>query len=252
MSLRVALIEDERPGLEQLRNYLLECDSSIQVVAEITSLSQGRKHLNALASADLIFSDIQLGDGLSFELLGNLPSTIPVVFITAFDSYLLQSFQHHSIDYLLKPLRKEKLNEALQKYQRLKGHFTSDLHALLQNLSLTRNQRRFLVKKGTSVYPMEEDQVAYFFTEHKLVFLVDHAGKKYTLEQALADLENQVAPNSFFRLNRKYLVSAKAIQQFRSDGKGRLMVVLKPDVSETIMVSQEKAGAFKRWLEGEG
>jgi len=248
--MRILLIEDEPPGMEQLRNYLQSSPEPVQVVAEIDSVAAGRARIPQLQGIDLVFSDIQLSDGLAFDILQLLPPATPIVFVTAYDDYLLKAFDFHSVDYLLKPLRKEKLLAAVAKFVEQRGRYSTNLQALLNTLTLAQPEQRFLVKKGTAFYPVNASDVAYFFTEHKMVFLVDREGTKYVYDQSLIELEATMPPDLWFRANRNFLVAMHAVERFRPYGKSKLELELRPAANAQVLVSQEKAAAFKAWLGG--
>lgn len=234
--------------MEQLRNYLRSADASIEIAAEIDSVATGKKVLPTLDSVDLVFSDIQLSDGLAFEVLELLPAATPVVFVTAFDDYLLKAFEFHSVDYLLKPLRKEKLAAAVQKYKQAQARLAPNLTALMQTLAKPQDNQRLLVRKGTAIYPVSVADAAYFYSEHKLVHLVDVQGVRYVSDHSLAALEQVLPAGAFYRANRNFLVGAKAVASFRAYGKSKLELTLQPKTAHQVLVSQEKASEFKRWL----
>lgn len=247
--MRVLIVEDERPSSERLADMLNSIDSSIIVIAKTGSVKDSVKWLKENKQPDLIFLDIQLSDGISLDIFKRQNITCPVIFTTAYDEYILEAFDHNGIDYLLKPIKKEKLKTAIDKYHSLKKHFTDDFFNRFDNIGSTKIRERFTVKDGTNFLSIKTEDVAYFFTEYKLVFLVTVLGKKYLVEKNLTELEGELNAANFFRLNRKYLVNINAIDKFKPYFKGKLLIDLKPKVNEEITVSQERASEFKEWIE---
>jgi DNA-binding LytR/AlgR family response regulator len=173
--------------------------------------------------------------------------TCPVIFATAFDEYLIDAFQSNGIDYLLKPIRDERVAAAIAKYRGLKEHFHTD--ALLQTLAKPHAWReRFLVRKGDDLTAVRATEVAYFHTSDKLVFLTTKTAARFHLDRPLAELETELDPQRFFRANRAFLVNIDAVARCRSYGKGKLLLELKPAAAEEVVVSQERAAAFRKWL----
>jgi DNA-binding LytR/AlgR family response regulator len=193
--------------------------------------------------------DIQLSDGRSLGILRAVEVACPVIVITAYDQHVLEALSLNCIDYLLKPVRQERLAQALDKYLRLRSHFAGDLAGLVRDVDgRGRGRDRILARKGLDFVPVPVADVAYFFTEHKLVFLRDRKGTQYLVDKPLADLEAELDAARFFRLNRKYLARVDAVRRFRPGDKGRLVVALEPEPAEPVVVSQERAAAFRQWL----
>jgi two-component system LytT family response regulator len=245
------IIEDEKPAAEKLQKALLQC--SPPVIAE-TVLGSVKEAINWLQQHDipeLIFMDIELSDGLSFQIFDQVNVECPVIFTTAYDEYWQEAFEHNSIDYLLKPVKQEKLEAALKKYQKLKQYFTGNYKTLL-NWQATPPKagykKRFLVKRGTDYISIKTEEVAYFYATHKLVCMVDSSGQKFIMDQSLADIENQVDRAVFYRVNRKYLVNMSAITRIKAYPKSKLLLEVTPLVPEEIIISQENAAAFKQWM----
>lgn len=246
--IRVFIIEDEKPAAAKLRALLAASDVSTTVVAEAGSVRDAVAWLRVHPLPDLILADIGLSDGLSLEVFKQHTVTCPVIFTTAYDEYLMEAFEYNSINYLLKPIRQEKLNAALRKYLTLKSHFTADLNALLQTVTTPQRKSRLLVKRGVEFISVRMEDVAYFYTEHKVTFLVDINAQRYLLDKTLSDLEEELDTSRFFRLNRSYLVSIDAITKFKPYTKGKILVELQPKTPEDAVVSQENAAAFKEWM----
>jgi DNA-binding LytR/AlgR family response regulator len=252
--MEVLLIEDEMPARERLKKMIRKIDPSAKITAETGSVRDTLHWLDTHSEPDLIIVDVQLSDGVSFDIFEQHPVQCPLLFTTAYDEYILHALRHNGIDYLLKPIKQPELQRALKKYRDLKAHFTGNLRSVLEGLKEDRNtyKSRFTVKKGTGFTTVRAEDVAFFYTEHKLVFLVVQGGEKYVLDRPLYELEQLLDPQQFFRLNRKYLVNVEAIRQFQPYHRGKLQVHLDPPVAEEVIVSQEKASSFKAWLEEEG
>lgn len=247
--MRIAIVEDEPLAREMLAGCIRQCEPGAEIVAMLEGVADTVEWLEENVQPDLLFVDIQLGDGTSFDIFRKARLDCPVVFTTAFDDHVLEAFQSNGIDYLLKPIRREKVAAALEKYERLKGHFLSDPAALARALAKRAGPReRFLVRKGSEFISVRTAEAAYFFSEHKLVFLVTRDGKRHMLDKALADVETELEPARFFRVNRNFLVSIDAVARCSPLGKGRLLVQLQPPTGAEVTVSQERAAEFKRWL----
>lgn len=249
--MKTIIIEDEKPAAEKLHKALLKCNASIQVLAVLSSVKLAIDWLQKNPSPELIFMDIELTDGSSFRIFEQATVKCPVIFTTAYDEYWQEAFEHNSIDYLLKPIRHEKLEAALKKYEKLKQHFTLNYQQLLgwQQNPQGEHKKRFLVKRGTDYISIKTTDISYFYAAQKIVCLVDNAAQKFILDQSLADLEKQLDPAQFYRVNRKYLVNLNAIRRIKTYAKSKLQLEIQPPPSEEIIVSQENAAAFKSWME---
>jgi len=248
--MRVVIVEDEPLAREKLASTLRTAAPTAGIVAELASVAEAIRWFAANPPPDLLFCDIQLSDGLSFEIFRALPVRCPVVFTTAFDEYLLEAFQTNGIDYLLKPIRQPQVAAAIGKYRALAEHFTSDYAERLQTVTHggPAPRDRFLVRKGTGHLVIKVADVAYFYTEDKLIFLVTTAGQRHLLDKPLAEIETQLDPGRFFRANRATLVQIDAILRCSPYGKGKLLLELHPAPREPVVVSQERAAACREWL----
>jgi two-component system LytT family response regulator len=247
--MKVIIIEDERPAAEKLLKALQKASPQTEIAAILNSVQAAAEWLQQHPMPDLLFMDIQLGDGLSFRVFDQVNITSPVIFCTAFDEYWQEAFEHNSIDYLLKPVKQEKLEAALHKYDKLKQHFAANFRQLQQwQQQPAGYKKRFLVKRGTDYVSIKSEDIAYFYAAHKLVCMVDSKGQKFILDLSLADIEKQLDPAQFYRVNRKYLVNQPAIKKIKTYPKSKLQVEVEPAVTEEIIVSQENASAFKEWM----
>jgi DNA-binding LytR/AlgR family response regulator len=245
--MKVIIIEDELLAQAKLEAMLIAIDPAIKIEAKLNSVKSSIEWLIRNHAPDLAFVDIQLADDHSFQIFKKVQVTFPVIFTTAFDKYILESFEYNSIDYLLKPITEEKLRKSLLKVQKLKEHFsTSSLMAMLSNVEQIA-PARIVVKKGTDYITINFDDVAYFFTEHRIVFVKDFSGRQFICDKTLAEIECAVGQKSFFRINRKFIASIKAIEKFKSDN-GKIRVSLKPEISEDVFVSKETAPEFRKWI----
>lgn len=256
--MKILIIEDELPAREKLRR-LAEEYGSVQIVGELVSVREAVR-LIPEANADVILMDIQLSDGVAFEIFEQCPVEAPVIFTTAYDEYLTEAFAHNGIDYLLKPIQREKLFKAFEKYARLQHHFVeqqqTSIHALLQQINIGNStvktaayKERIIVQKGREYVSLDVKDIAYCYTENRIVSLVAHHGERYFTEKNVADLEAELDPKMFFRLNRKYLAHIQAIQTFKPEMKGKIIVEIAPKPDEIVLVSQERAAQFRAWME---
>ncbi len=244
--MNVILIEDELPARAKLQAMLQALDSSIQVVAQLGSVKESLEWLGKNREPDLAFVDIQLSDDHSFEIFRKHPVKFPVIFTTAYDKYMLESFEFNSVDYLLKPITEEKLKRSLDKIQKLEQHFfQGNLFKLIQQLPSSKG--RLVARKGTEFVALNTNDIAYFFSEHKIVFVRDFTGRQMIVDKNLTELENDLDKQIFFRINRKFIAHQKAIDRFKPDS-GKIQVFLKPEMKEEIFVSKETAPEFRKWI----
>lgn len=255
--MNVLIIEDEYPAAERLQQLLSRLEEPINAIEVLDSVEIAVRWFAENPAPDLILSDIQLSDGLSFEIYEKVVIESPIIFTTSYDEYAIQAFKVKSIDYLLKPIKFEELETAIAKYKQYKNEFTAEENAskierLLDNLQHTgrRHKKRFLVKKGEQLVPISDDEIAYFYTENELVYLFTPEGKKYVVDYTLEQLDGLVDTEKFFRINRQYLIHLEAIRQIHTYFNSRLKLNLQPDPDDEVIVSKGKAKAFKMWLEG--
>ena len=246
---RVLIIEDEAPARTRLAALLGEASPPCAVAGSVDSVAAADKWLRTQPAPDLIFADIQLGDGLSLDYFHAAPPPCPVVFVTAHDEYLLEAFATHGIAYLLKPVKRAALDTALQKYRDLGRHFAGSIANLAFSLTppVAAPRQRILAQRGNSFQPVAIVDVAYFFSENKLTFLVTRAGERCLVNEPLTSLATALDAAQFFRLNRNFVAQASAVKSFSSVGKGRLSVQLVPRPADEVLVSQENASAFRAW-----
>src|SRR6516162_1542864 len=248
--MKLLIIEDEKPAFESLAEELWEIDENIQILAACSSVDESIRWLSQNPQPDLILMDIQLSDGLSFNIFKSANITCPVIFITAYDKYLTQAFDYNSIDYLLKPINQEKLRNAIRKYKNLQNYFVNNHSALLDFLNNhDKKKSRILVKRGMEFQTVRVEDIVYFFTEHKLVFLVDKDNRKYLAEKNnLSELEEELDRSLFYRANRKFIINANYVKRFKPLDRSKLSVELQIPLNEEIIISQENSSSFKKWI----
>lgn len=252
--IRTVIIEDEQKAAGLLARMLHEAEPDIVVLNVLESVESSVQYLSAnAAEVDLIFSDVQLSDGLSFSIFERVETQVPVVFITGYDRFVMNAFENNGIDYLLKPVDKEDLQKALKKYEGLKRHFAlgkqdEALSRLLQHVNGGR-RKRILVRKGIENITLPLDDIVLFYTENKIVHAIDKAGRRFMVEKNLADLEAELDGKTFFRANRQYVLNINYIRSFKPYERVKLWIDLTlPSIDHTVIVSQETAPVFRRWL----
>jgi DNA-binding LytR/AlgR family response regulator len=248
--LKAIIIEDEKAALENLVVVLSSIADDLQVIARLTSVKESIEYLSQNPEADLIFSDVQLGDGLSFEIFNQSETKIPVIFITGYDEFMLNAFEYNGIDYLLKPVEKESLKKAINKYRMLERHFGNEnsINDLLQYIK-NHKKKRIIVKKGMENISLRLDDVVLFYTENKIVYVIDRWGKKFLADKNLTELEDELDNTVYFRANRQYIININYVRGFKSYEKVKLIVDLTiPELNHCIIVSQEMAPQFREWM----
>ncbi|WP_034246750.1 LytR/AlgR family response regulator transcription factor [Aquimarina atlantica] len=241
------IIEDESIAAIRLQNLIQEVNDQIIITKVLSSVNESIHYLST-ENPDLIFLDINLSDGYSFEIFKILDINVPIIFTTAYSEYAIKAFEQNSIDYLLKPVTKETLQRSINKFFLLNK---KQLPAYKDLFLHTEHEykKRFLVKMNTHLKTIDINQVAYFYTDEKLTFIKLWDGKKIPIDFSLKKLEQELNPLDFFRINRKYIVHLKSIGEMYYSSKSRIKIALKPASHESnIFVAIEKLGKFKKWL----
>ncbi|WP_210490080.1 LytR/AlgR family response regulator transcription factor [Rufibacter aurantiacus] len=261
---RALIIEDEPLAADRLARLLqTQTELPVQVVAQLASVQEAVAYFREQPAPDLAFFDIQLADGLSFEIFDQVEVTCPIIFTTAYDAYALRAFKANSIDYLLKPIDDEELVLALRKLQRLTAaspaatstQETTQLQLLqralqqLQSPSAATYKNRFVLKVGEHLRAIPVEEIDFFFSFEKATFLQTMDNRRFALDYTVEQLEQLVDPQCFFRVNRGYLVQLKAIQDIVHYTNSRLKVVLRHHAQEEVLVSRERVAAFRAWLD---
>lgn len=252
--MKVVIIEDEAFAALRLKKMILDYNPGIEILAELESVAESVKWFKSNPEPDLIFLDIHLEDDLSFAIFDQVNISSPVIFTTAFDEYAIKAFKLKSIDYLLKPIIHEELAAALRKYEQFSGLHKNqiDLQSLFNLLtnSEKKYRERFSISIGSKIKMIEVSEIAYFFVLDKGVYLRTFKGNTFNVDFTLEKLEEMLNPDSFFRINRKYLVNISSIANMVAYSRSRVKLELEPradDEYETI-VSIDRSAAFKKWL----
>ncbi|MCA6365113.1 MAG: response regulator transcription factor [Bacteroidetes bacterium] len=256
--MNIFILEDEAPALRRITKLVQEILPQAVITGTADSVSEAIQRLERIAEPDLILADIQLADGLSFDLFEQKTLSCPVIFTTAFDEYAIRAFKLNSIDYLLKPIDRAALNKALEKHQRLFSSGNNGIQ-MPQWQDIIRQIRsgnisyknRFLVTKGAQLLPVSGDDIAWFVTEDRLVFLHTLQNQRYICDHTLDELETLLNPEQFYRANRQYIIGIKTVKVAENGFNGKLHLHLHPAPPEQVIVSREKASQFKEWLAGE-
>jgi DNA-binding LytR/AlgR family response regulator len=250
--MRVIIIEDELPAANRLNKMLQSISDELEVIKRIDSVEAGVKYLQSAENIDLIFMDIQLADGLSFDIFQQTDVKAPVIFTTAFDHYTLKAFKVNSIDYLLKPIDEKELEQAVEKYRQLynkrENGFSDKILKMVQEMTKAQYKERLLIKRGQQLSYLKTVSTAYCFADGKLCYAVDFSSNKYLLESNLSQLEEQLDPNKFFRINRQLLVNIEAVGKVHTWLGGRLKLEISPTTNSDTVVSRERVNGFKEWL----
>jgi DNA-binding LytR/AlgR family response regulator len=251
--MNVLIIEDERLAAERLESLVKQYDPKINIVGFCDSVSASVKWFNSNPAPDLAFLDIQLADGLSFEIFEQSIVDCPVIFTTAFDEYAIKAFKVNSIDYLLKPIDLEELSGAIEKFKKTqrpeaipKQHQVFD--KVLQMLSHNYKQR-FVIKVGEHIRSIPVENILYFYSYEKATFLHTSDNRNYVIDYPLEQLESLVDPGLFFRINRKYMIAMNSFEDIIAYSNSRLKVELLHSDDQDVIVAREKVKEFKNWLD---
>lgn len=250
------IIEDEVEAAERLSNLIGECDPSIKILQTIDSVHDVVNYFNSGQRPDLVFMDIQLADGKSFEIFNHISIDSPIIFTTAYDQYALQAFKLHSIDYLLKPVQSEELSKAIKKLKRVYQPglqlSPADITALKTIISDASNsyKQRLLIKSGNKLYYKPTNGVCYFFADGKTTYLVGKDdGKRFIIDHTLEELESLLDPKQFFRISRKFIVNFDCVVEIKGLISSKLEVRLNQSCDHELSVSRERAHDLKAWMD---
>lgn len=246
--MKTIIIEDEKPAARYLVKLLQ--NEGIEPLAMLNSVKETINWFQNNEEPDLIFLDIQLGDGISFEIFEQVQPKSSIIFTTAYDEYAIKAFRFNSIDYLLKPINKIDLQNALTKYRQQKSPVAWDafqLKSLLTNNFDNRYRERFLIKVGSNLKTIQTEEVRCFYSKNKASYLFTDS-REYPMEQTLSDLESQLNPRDFFRISRNAIVNLKFIENITTHSGSRYQLFIR-GVDEELVVSRERVNDFKTWLE---
>jgi DNA-binding LytR/AlgR family response regulator len=254
--MNVLIIEDEEIAAEKLTMLIRRYDPAIQILASIDSVKNAVKWLSQHEPPELIFLDIYLSDGLSFEIFKKVPLNVPIIFTTAYNEYAIKAFELNSIDYLLKPIRFEDITRSLDKFKAIRQSFALptpalDVEALIRMVTSKQKtyKERFLVKQGQKISSIPVEEVAYFCASDKIVLLVTHENRRIPIDYSLEQLAELLDPSTFFKLNRQVIASEKSIESMFPYSNSRIKIILKPAETKEIIVSNDRVSAFKQWLD---
>lgn len=252
--MQILIIEDEQPAAKQLAKLIQKIRPQAQLLSFLDSIESSVEYLKASSIIpDLIFMDIQLADGLSFDIFNAVNVETPVIFTTAFDQYTLRAFKVNSIDYLLKPIDPEELSAALDKYENIYQQPTAlspaILHQLKNALTEPVYKERFLIKVGQQLIHLRTEDVRYFFSEESLVYAVTEENRKHLVDFSLDQLEQVLPPRNFFRINRKIILHIDGIHRIHTYFNGRLKLDILPKQDLEAIVSRDRVPDFKQWLD---
>jgi two-component system, LytTR family, response regulator LytT len=259
--MKILIVEDEELAVKKLQKTLTAVDATASVIGVTDSIKATVDWLQANEKPDLILMDIELADGQSFEVFNLTEVKSPVIFTTSYDEYALKAFKVNSVDYLLKPVQKEELQAALQKYRNLHAtakatdangkadiNLESLVRELQQKLQPKEFRKRFLVKHAQKLVSVEIDEIAYFYSDGRLNFFKTTDNKKYVVDYTMDELEDMLDPEKYFRISRSFYVSVNSIDKIDDYFGNRLILQLKPAVDKEALVSREKVTDFKKWM----
>lgn len=248
--MKALIIEDETTAANRLAKLIKEVDPSIEIVDQLDSIEASLNWFHQHPMPDLIFMDIHLADGASFEIFNHQKITKPIIFTTAYDQYALQAFKVNTVDYLLKPIKKLELEQAINKYVKLHQANIINYTSLANSMPRDEHNRRFLIRFGQNIKIVEFKDAAYFYTEDKITFIMTKEGKRYPIEPSLEKVEEMADPRAFFRINRQFIVNLEAIKEMYAYSKSRVKLLLDPAIDKETIVSTERSPVFKKWLLG--
>ena len=249
--MNILIVEDEILSAQKLARFIQNYNPTYQILSILDSVEDTAYYLQNEPLPDLIFLDIHLADGNSFEIFKKVEVLTPIIFATAYDEYALSAFQLNSVDYILKPINQEQINKSLDKFFQLKDSLQSqafNYRELAQMLQPQHYKERFMVKYQNKIISLDISEVACFFADQGITCLLTFNQEKFVIDYTLDELENMLNPKDFFRANRKYVLAIQAISEVHPYFKGRLKVLTSPQLSDEILISNQRANKFKDWL----
>lgn len=250
--IKALIVEDEKPAAQRLQHMLASVSNEITIVGQTDSITTTVNWLKNHPSPDLIFMDIQLGDGLSFNIFKEIRVEAWVIFITAYDEYAIRAFEVNSVDYLLKPLKEERLARSIHKYQSLSGHKKAfDIDEVIRAISAERQnyKKRFMISLGSKIKSINTVDIISFQVIEKNTFAFTNEGRSFPVDYSLDAIEELVNPEGFFRINRQAIVNHAGIKRISVFSKSRIKLETTPKSETELLVSSKKSNAFRKWLD---
>jgi len=252
--LNVIIIEEQKPVTELMSPILRSMPDDISIKSKLHSVREGIAYFSEKQDADLIFSEVLLPDGLSFDIFDQTGIVLPVIFITAYDKYIMRAFETNGIDFLVKPFDTKDIENSIAKYNSLRSHFINNRTSMpihnLEDFITKRKKTRLIVKSGSENIPLLLENIVLMYTQDKVVYVVDRSSKKYISDKTLTELEEELDSSTFFRANRQYIINVGFVRSFKPYEKVKLLVETGiKDPNHTIIISQESSQKFKKWLE---
>lgn len=252
--MKAVIIEDEKIAAESLKNLVNQLDENVEVVAMLQTVEDSVEWLSDNKQPDLLFVDIHLADGSSFSIFEKVKVECPIIFTTAYDEYALKAFEVNSIDYLLKPINKDDLQRALNKYKNLKGQasnidYMNIMSHLLEQTNIVNNYKEFfLIPERDKLIPLATKDIAFIYIDLKLIKAVTYSGKVYYMNQNLDELMSQLSPKKFFRANRQYIIAHEAVKDVSVWFGNKISINLIVPTEDKIIVSKARVTEFKNWF----
>lgn len=252
---KILIIEDEKPAAEWLRQLILKLDPEISVLKVIDSVSDAAEWFQQNQAPDLAFMDIQLADGLSFEIFERVEVSCPVIFTTAYEEYAIKAFKVNSVDYLLKPIASNELEAAFLKFKSRtenmspKPIVSMELLSKIKEMLRKQYKTRFVIKVGEHLKSIPVEDIHFFYSLEKATYLCTADHKTYLVDYSLDRISEMVDEQRFFRINRQYILSSQSIADIVFYSNSRLKIKLKKTDEEPVIVSRDKVAAFKEWLD---
>lgn len=249
---KILIVEDEKPAARRLARLIKELNPDSEIIGFCDGVQSAVDFLKQNPTPDLIMLDIQLGDGVSFDIFKQVKVDCPVIFTTAYDEFAIKAFELNSIDYLLKPINIDSLKKSLSKYEQLqKQKIRLNLENILPAIGKEEKQykKRFLIAIGERLVSINTDDIAYFSSIDKSTFIVDQGNMYYAIDFSLDKLEELLEPEQFFRINRQFIISSSSIDKIFILSKSRIKLILQPNTKEEILVSNARTHEFREWLD---
>lgn len=251
--MKVVIVEDEIAASENLSYLIHNIDSTIEILTVLDSVKAAVKYFSQPSEAELVFMDIHLADGVSFEIFDQVTLNTPIIFTTAYDQYAIKAFKVNSLDYLLKPINEEELAEAINKFKNKskdQDPNKNQLDGLLQLIQTKTKSYKttYLVHHRDELLPIKTNEIAYFYIETGIVKAITFNNKSYVIDKKLEDIESELDSNIFHRVNRQFVINRDSIANIKFYFNGKLIINVNPPASDRIVVSKAKASEVKNWM----